>query len=407
MSSTPRSLWFRRLRVVVGVAAFAFVAFALIVIASGWTAFGDSASGERRARMEKNAQYRGGTLENIDPMWNDMVGAMTALSAMSPVAEPTAPVPVKAVDPHLFQTPPSSGLRLTWLGHSTVIIEIDGVRIMTDPIFGGRASPFTWVGPHTWYEPPLPLEQLPAVDAIIISHDHHDHLQHSTIRRLVNTDTVFIAPLGVGAHLEYWGVPAERIVEVEWGQSYTLKGIEVVSTPSRHASGRHVLDQMATLWTSYAIKGPEHRVFFSGDTGLFSGMKEIGAAHGPFDVVMVEVGAYSQYWPDWHIGPEQALIANEWLQGRLFMPIHWGLWNLASHGWTEPVERVLVEAERTQTRLAIPQPGQSIEPATLPPGRVTTTKWWPDLPWQTAAQSPVVSTRVPGVSPEPDVRLTP
>jgi L-ascorbate metabolism protein UlaG (beta-lactamase superfamily) len=397
---------FLRLAVRVVVAfAVAVGIFFFVVVASGWRAFGHGASGERRARMEQNPHYTDGIFENIDPMWNDMVGAMAGFADMSPVADPPAPVPVMNVDKAIFQAPPASGLRVTWLGHSTVIIEIDGVRLLTDPIFGGRASPFTWVGPHTWYEPPLALEDVPPVDAVLISHDHHDHLQHSTIERLVDWDTTFIAPLGVGAHLEYWGIKKERIVEVEWGQSHSIRGVSVTSTPSRHASGRQVLDQMATLWTSFAVKGPTHRVFFSGDTGLFSGMKDIGVTHGPFDVVMVEVGAYSRYWPDWHIGPEQALIANEWLGGRLFMPIHWGLWNLSSHGWTEPVERVLVEAEARQTRIAIPQPGQSIEPQALPASRVTTTKWWPDLPWQTAAEHPVISTRVPGVSPVPDPRV--
>jgi len=399
----------RRLARVVGALLVVCVVVTIGVVATGWQAFGKSASGARLDRMRSSARYDDGAFTNVDPMYNDMVGAMAAFTKMSPTAEPEIALPVVNVNAELWKTPPASDLRVTWLGHSTVILEIDGVRLLTDPIFGGRASPFTWVGPKVWYEPPLPLEALPPVDAVLISHDHHDHLQHSTMARLVHHDTTFVVPLGVGAHLEYWGAPASRIVELDWGQTHDVNGVTVVSTPSRHASGRHVFDQMATLWTSYAIKGPRHSVFFSGDTGLFAGMKDIGAEHGPFDVVMVEVGAYSQYWPDWHIGPEQALLAHEWLRGTTFMPIHWGLWNLAAHGWTDPVERVVREAERKDIKVIIPRPGESLEPTTLKVQdvlgpKLLTTPWWPPLPFD---PTPVVSTRVPGVSPEPDPRVAP
>jgi L-ascorbate metabolism protein UlaG (beta-lactamase superfamily) len=291
------------------------------------------------------------------------------------------------------------------------------VRLLTDPVFGGRASPLTWAGPAAWYEPPLPLDEVPPVDAILVSHDHHDHLQHSSIARIVELgwQTTFIAPLGVGAHLESWGIPADRIVELDWWDIHPVTSrdgqhrIDVVSTPARHASGRHVFDQMATLWTSYALKGPQHRVFFSGDTGLTPAFVEIGARHGPFDVVMVEVGAYNRDWPDWHMGPEQALVVHEWTRGKLFVPIHWGLWNLSSHGWTEPVERILAAAPaHPALRLVVPRPGQSIEVtddviAAATPASLE--RWWPDVPWQTAAEHPIVATRVPGISPEPDPRV--
>jgi L-ascorbate metabolism protein UlaG (beta-lactamase superfamily) len=310
---------------------------------------------------------------------------------MSPFAEPMTEVPVVPGDRTRFAKPPASGLRITWLGHSTVICEIDGITVLTDPVFGGRASPFTWAGPSAWYEPPIPLSELPELDVVLLSHDHYDHLQIETIQALAKTDTLFVAPLGVGEHLEYWGVRADRIRNVDWWDRVTVGGVEIVATPSRHASGRQLLDQNRTLWAGYALLGPDHRVFFSGDTGLFPGLEEIGERLGPFDVAMLEVGAYHRAWPDWHLGPENALRAHEMVRGRLFLPIHWGLWNLAMHGWTEPVERVLVEAKRRGVTTYIPRPGESLEPAALPEW----VQWWPDLPWAGVDEHPIQATGVP------------
>ena len=163
--------------------------------------------------------------------------------------------------------------------------------------------------------------------------------------------------------------------------------------PARHASGRHVFDQQRTLWASYALLGTKHRVYFGGDTGLFDELVHIGEKLGPFDVTMFEVGAYSRYWPDWHLGPENAVRAHELVRGDLLLPIHWGLWNLATHGWTEPAERVLVEGDRRSVRIFLPKPGESFEPASAPP----TKKWWPDLPWETIDEHPVNPT---GLKPE-------
>jgi L-ascorbate metabolism protein UlaG (beta-lactamase superfamily) len=370
----------------------ASVVFALFLVVDGWVAFGKSASGARRTRMESSPQYKDGVFENPQPLWNDIWGSMTTFMRYSSVASPPADQPVAVVpgDGERFKTAPPSGLRVTWLGHSTLVFEIDGKRFLTDPIFSKRASPFDWVGPAAWYEPPIPFEQLPTFDAVIISHDHYDHLQDETIARMKDWDTTFIAPLGVGAHLEYWGVPAERIIELDWWNDTKVGDITITCAPARHASGRHLLDQNHTLWAGYAIAGPAHRLFFSGDTGLFPAMKDIGDKLGPFDVVMVEVGAYDGAWPDWHIGPEQAIRAHGMLRGKVFLPIHWGLWSLAAHGWTEPAERVLLAAQKANATITIPRPGESIEPSSLPP----LVKWWPAVPWRTAEEAPVVSTLV-------------
>ena len=358
------------------------------LLADAWVDFGKRPVGERRARMEASAQWGGSGFINEEPMWNDMTSILDFADG-SDHADPQTTLPVVFSEGAVFDTPPQTGLRVTWMGHSTMVIEIDGLRILTDPIWGERASPFGWAGPKRWYDPPMPLSALPELDAILISHDHYDHLQLSTITALKDTDTTWIVPLGVGAHLVYWGVPETRIVELDWWQSHQLGTLAIHATPTRHASGRQLLDQNRTLWAGYALIGSEHRVYFGGDSGLTSAFQDIGEKLGPFDVTMLEIGAYHKAWPDWHLGPEQAVTAHEWLGGEaVMMPIHWGLWSLAMHGWSEPAQRVVRAAEDAGVTLAMPRPGESFEPGALEPLQ----QWWPDeVPWQTADQAPIVA----------------
>jgi L-ascorbate metabolism protein UlaG (beta-lactamase superfamily) len=367
------------------------VAIALVAIAAdAWTALGRRADGERRVRMERSPQWQDGHFENPQPLFNDWWGSLRAMFGASPYVGPAEPLPTVPGDGRRFETPPSTGLRVTWLGHSSVLIEIDGHRVLTDPVWSERASPLSWVGPKRWYAPPIPLAELPPIDAVVISHDHYDHLDYPTVLAMKDWDTTFVVPLGVGAHLASWGVPEARIVELDWWERTRVRGLEIVGTPSRHASGRTGIDKDATLWAGFALLGPQHRAYYSGDTGLFPAMKDIGARPGPFDVTMIEVGQYHSAWPDWHIGPEQAVLAHRMVQGRVLLPVHWGLFTLAAHGWTEPIERVLAAAEKAGDTVVVPKPGQGIEPL-APPMRE---RWWPNLPWETAAQHPIVSTQV-------------
>jgi L-ascorbate metabolism protein UlaG (beta-lactamase superfamily) len=360
------------------------------VLVSGCGAFGQHAEGERLARMRQSPEWRDDHFNNTQTVLKDFSGAMLRALASVPDTEPSAPVPVHAGDAAQYAAAPADGLRVTWFGHSSTLVEIDGVRVLTDPIWSERASPVQWIGPHRWFAPPLQLERLPAVDVVVISHDHYDHLDRATIVAMKQWHNVFIVPLGIGAHLEHWGIPSQRIIELDWWQSARVGALEVTATPSRHASGRLKPESDTTLWSGFALRGPAHRVWYSGDTGFFAGMREIGERLGPFDLTMIESGQYDAAWPDWHLGPEQALAAHRLVRGKVMLPVHWGLFKLAPHGWTEPGERVLAAADCTGARLLLPQPGLAVQP--LSAQAAEPRRWWPQARWLSAAQTPVVAT---------------
>jgi L-ascorbate metabolism protein UlaG (beta-lactamase superfamily) len=267
---------------------------------------------------------------------------------------------------------PADALRATWLGHSTMLLEIDGRRILTDPVWSTRASPSQLLGPKRFFAPPLPLADLPKLDAVVLSHDHYDHLDPAAVRVLGRTGVPFFCPLGVGAHLRRWGVAANKITELNWWESAALApGFMLVATPARHFSGRG-LTRNNTLWASWCLLGPTHKVFFGGDSGPFEeAFGQIGEAHGPFDLVMLEIGASDPEWADIHLGPDEALTAHQLLGGGLLLPLHWGTFNLAFHAWRQPVQR-LIEAAAPDVKLLLPAPGQRVDVAAGP----LNSQWW-------------------------------
>lgn len=269
-------------------------------------------------------------------------------------------------DPAAYATPSSTGLRLTWMGHSSTLVEIDGKRILLDPVWDQRASPLRWAGPRRFFPAPLRLEQMPKLDVILISHDHYDHLGESTIRRLARMpgmrDTEWVTSLGVGAILEEYGVSPRRITELNWTEGVGDTSLEITALPSRHFSGRSMFNRFETLWSSFVLKGPKHNVYFGADSGWWPGFQEIGVAYGPFDLTMLEIGAFHELWSEIHLGPEGAIQAFEALGGHgLLMPIHWGLFDLALHGWKQPIERICEIASEKGIPLWIPTPGQPTE----------------------------------------------
>jgi len=245
----------------------------------------------------------------------------------------------------VYSTEPRSGLRITWIGHATSILEIDGVRVLIDPIWDERASPIAWSGPKRFFPAPLALTDLPDIDAVIVSHDHYDHLGAGTIRAIAGQPALkraqWIAPLGVGALLEKLGAPAAHCRELNWMDSTRLGSVQVTALPARHFSGRSLFDRFETLWASFAFRGPRHRVYCGADSGEWPGFRDIGEQFGPFNLAMLEIGASDPLWADIHMGPDGAVRSFHALGGHgLLMPIHWGLFDLALHHWKQPIERI-------------------------------------------------------------------
>ena len=350
-------------------------------------------------RLERSPQWRDGRFRNptprVDGPWRRMLWEFFFAGAAH--RTPAAPLPIvprRAAD---YAAPPASGLRVTWLGHSTFLLEIDGRRLLVDPVWAERAGPLARVGPRRFHPPPLPLAELPPLDAVLLSHDHYDHLHEETVRALAargGNATRFVVPLGVGGHLARWGVAPARVTELDWWESLALDGGDgsVTATPARHFSGRSLVARDRTLWCGWAVAGPRHRAYYSGDTALDDALAAIGPRLGPFDLTVIEAGAYDALWADVHAGPEQAVRLHELVggPGALMLPVHWGTFDLALHGWTEPVERVLAAAARVGVRVATPRPGEWIEPAdgALP------ARWWPALPWRGPDETPVRSSGV-------------
>lgn len=271
-----------------------------------------------------------------------------------------------------WKSPSESGLRVTWLGHSTLLVEIDGVRVLTDPVWGQRVSPLAFAGPKRFHPPPAPLASLPPLDAVIISHDHYDHLDRPTIRALAKSTVPFITSLGVGAHLEKWGVPPERITELDWWETAELPGLTVTAAPAQHFSGRGIKDRNTTAWSSFHLQGPKHSFFYGADTGLTSEYADVARRLGPFDLVALEIGAYHPSWGDIHMGPANALAAHKMLGSGALLPIHWSTFNLAMHPWDEPAETILRLAPAQDVKLVMPMLGAPTEPSRVD----VVDPWW-------------------------------
>jgi L-ascorbate metabolism protein UlaG (beta-lactamase superfamily) len=296
---------------------------------------------------------------------------------------PRRPLGPFRTDVAVYGVPPAGGLRVTWMGHSSMLIEIDGVRILVDPVWDERASPSTWAGPKRFFAAPLRLEDLPVVDVVLVSHDHYDHLGEATIRRFAGMESMrgvrWVTSLGVGSVLHRFGVKREQISELDWTESVVVGGLEITAVPSRHFSGRSMFNRFETLWSAFVLKGAKHTVYFGADSGWWEGFAEIGAKYGPFDLTMLEIGAFDVLWDAIHLGPDGAVRAFEALSGSgsggagLMMPIHWGLFDLALHAWRQPIERLLELAEEKKIRLWAPEPGR---PTEFVAGAEVRSDWW-------------------------------
>ncbi|RML57799.1 hypothetical protein ALQ94_04601 [Pseudomonas amygdali pv. morsprunorum] len=269
---------------------------------------------------------------------------------------PAGEIPVQPLSrQQLLAAPNNTVYRL---GHSTVLLKLRNRFWLTDPVFAERASPVQWAGPQRFHQPPISLEELPPITGVILSHNHYDHLDHMAIKALVDKTEHFLAPLGVGDKLIEWGVPAHKVQQLDWWQSTEVAGITFVATPSQHFSGRTLRDSNRSLWASWVMIDDDQRIFFSGDSGYFDGFKTIGEQYGPFDLTLMETGAYNVEWPQVHMQPEQTLQAHLDLRGRWLLPIHNGTFDLAMHAWHEPFDRILALAWEQNVSITTPMMGQ-------------------------------------------------
>lgn len=343
-----------------------------------------AAPGAIRAAAERSPNYRDGVFVNAEPASRLSLDReqrrllVRMLLGRSETDRPSAPIPMtlpQTSRPREDVADRGSGLAVNWLGHATALVELDGYRVLTDPVWSDRCSPSGVIGPRRLHPPPIPLAALPAVDAIVISHDHYDHLDIDTVTALARAQRApFVVPLGVGAHLRGWGVDEARIVELDWNEHTEIGELSLICTPARHFSGRFV-SRNRTLWASWVMFGPAHRVYFAGDTGYTSGFAEIGADYGPFDLTLIPIGAYDAGWPDIHLNPEEAVAAHRDVTGSgsaLLLPIHWCTFRLAPHPWDEPVRRLLAAADAAGARVAVPRPGERVDPAR----RAEIDPWW-------------------------------
>lgn len=322
-------------------------------------------------------QYRQGRFRNAVPTATSALGFFASLRLLWQFAfdkpahtVPPLPLPILPLTrAQLLDAPEHSLFRL---GHSTVLMKLGGGFWLTDPVFSERASPFPFAGPRRFHAPPIALDALPPIAGVILSHNHYDHLDRATIRRLADRVGVFVTPLGVGDLLLRWGLDPARVRQLDWWQSTTVDGVTLTATPSQHFSGRGLFDSGRSLWCSWAIQHQALKIFFSGDSGYFDGFKAIGQRLGPFDLTLMETGAYDAQWPHVHMQPEQSLQAHLDVGGRTLLPIHNGTFDLALHAWYEPFERIVALAAAAGIPLATPRMGERVDLG----APVAGDRWW-------------------------------
>jgi L-ascorbate metabolism protein UlaG (beta-lactamase superfamily) len=343
---------------------------------------GKHPSGERLKRIESSPQYTNGSFQNPELTSMGLEGAsffqvIRKFMNKPKTAVPSRPIP--SVQTDLFKLP-DSGPAIVWFGHSSYLIRIDGLHILVDPVFSGHASPFSFFGKSFPGSDAYPAEAFPPIDVMILTHDHYDHLDYETIRKLAPRTRHFYTSLGVGAHLEYWGIGKEKITELDWGESAGIprggSGVAptdglLTAAPARHFSGR-TFKRNQTLWSSFVLKIAGYSLFLGGDSGYGQHFKAIGDQHGPFDLAILESGQYGQYWPHIHMFPEQTVTAALELRTKALLPVHWSKFSLALHDWNEPIRRVVKAAEEKGLLLTTPLIGEIVVVGESYPR----TTWW-------------------------------
>ncbi len=341
--------------------------------------FGGDHNEDDIERYRQSKHYEDGKFQNLIPTsmdmsFSQMLKVLGDMIEGTPDSRPDFELPMEKVD-SLNLVNNRSTSKIIWFGHSAFLLQMDGLNILMDPMFGDVCAPHPWLGQKRYSSKlPIEIEELPIIDLIIISHDHYDHLDYGSIQKVKDKTKAFFVPLGVGAHFEEWGVPANQIHELNWWDEVQHRGLTLAFTPSRHFSGRGISNRFSTLWGSWVVKSKTENVFFSGDSGYGPHFLEIGDRFGPFDFAMIECGQYNEQWKEIHMMPEESAQAAVDLNAKVMMPIHWGAFTLALHSWTDPIERVSVAAEKLAMPLIAPVIGEQLELKSI--FGYTNTNWW-------------------------------
>lgn len=336
--------------------------------------FGRLPKGERLEKLKQLPNYGNGALENLSPTptkpddvsWFQM---LSSVAKGNPKGTPPKPLPHVVPD---FGN--SSDLKITWFGHSSYLLQVDGANLLVDPVFSARTSPFQFMGTKNFEGTDfITIEELPPLDIVLLTHDHYDHLDYKSILKLKAKTKHFVTSLGVGSHLERWGIKPNQFTELAWGDETEVMGLYFKATPARHFTGRK-FKRNQTLWSSFVLKTKKHNLYLGGDSGYDTHFKTIGQAHGPFDLAILECGQYNEMWPYIHMFPEDVAQASIDLKAQCLMPVHWGKFKLAIHDWDDPIKRVVQKATELEVQLITPQLGQSFKLADRPQ-----TAWWEQL----------------------------
>lgn len=342
-----------------------------------WPAFGGRASKEDREDYAARAEnYRDGKFYNDGDFQIMRETEQTDDQVMSSKGiRPEGEIPT--VMP-AYELPLSEEeIRVTWFGHSSMLLQMHGLNILIDPIFSERSSPVSFAGAKRFSNPPVSVEDLPHIDILMLSHDHYDHMDYRTIKELDEKVDRYIVPLGLENHLERWKVDAGKIQNMAWWEETEIGGLTIGCTPARHYSGRSLNDQFATLWASWVFRDEYHQVYESGDSGYGDHIRQIHDRYGDFDFVLIDCAQYDVSWPEVHMFPEEAVTAVEILGAGIAMPVHWGAFSLAYHAWDDSVERFVGEGERAGLQIVTPKIGETVR--LQEPGDYQE-RWWREIP---------------------------
>lgn len=360
-----------------------FIAITVLLAAGG--AFAETETMEQNTRKELESQFRSIRSEKVYENYEtfNMMGDSSLWSGLkdwfgsSTIKEPKEPLESAPIDAASLFSGDNNALRATWLGHSSFLVELDGLRILLDPVLFNDTSPVSWLYSVKRFQKKAPLSpaDLPFVDVAIISHDHYDHLCRKTIQAIRHKVKHFVVPKGVDGYLKKWDVAPVKITTLDWSETFRMGKHRITALPGQHFSGRGLWGRNKTLWASWAIVGPYHKLYFSGDSGYFDTFKRIGEAFGPFDLVILDSGQFGVHWPKVHMFPEEAVQAHIDLKGKVYIPAHWGSFNLATHNWWDPIERAVAAAREKEVDIAIPYPGETVVVGEELPKR----EWWREL----------------------------